>query len=299
MLYELPDSPGIHLVGPDDEAVWTALGVASAGRHAVVIGDVAALAQATVIAGTAADLAAWLAPFAGQLPAAVTRTVVPPRTTAPQPGGDEPSAVGVDADLPSVAELVTLPHTGVQVPDPTLRVSSLRQLPTPDGVAYTATLRRGRTPVGTIHNEGMGGATSYHPSAGSPFGSRQLAAFVAASRTADGRPISEEQLLEHWVTEYEHDKEITTATRLGRSPLRLRSPLSAADTFHDEHFDDVYYTARHATTANVTTADDRTALIAELRRIPIEPGQWWQRWTGQRWEDLTTPPSRTPGSGRR
>ena len=275
MLYELPDSPGIHLVGPDDEAVWTALGVAAGGRHRRHHRRPGSARPATVIAGTIADFAAWLDPFTGHSPAAQPTGIV----------GDEPTVVGptvvgVDADPPSVAELVTLPHTGIQVPDPTLRVSSLRQLPTPDGVAYTATLRRGRTPIGTIHNEGNGGATSYSPAAGSPFGPRELAAFVAASRTADGQPISDENLLEDWITEFEHDKEVTAAVRLGRSPVRLRSPLSVVDTFHDEHFDDVYYTARHLTAAKVTTAADRAALTAELLRIPIEARQWWQMWTG-------------------
>jgi hypothetical protein len=198
----------------------------------------------------------------------------------------------VDAEQPATGELVTLPHTGIRVPDPTLRVSSLRQLPTPDGVAYTATLRRGGTPVGTIHNDGMGGPTSYHPAAGTPFGPRQLAAFVAASRTANDQPTSEEELLEDLITEYEHAKEVTEATRLGRSPLGLRSPLGG-----DNHFAGLYYTARHATAANVTTTAERTALVAELLRTPVEPGQWWQLWTGQRWEDLTPPPSREPGSG--
>lgn len=294
MLYELPSRPGVHLIGPDDEAVWTALGVAAAGRYAVVIGDVAAPAQATVIAGTVADLTAWLDPFTDQLPAAVTRTVSP-RTAAPQPGGvgDEDIAVGVDAGPPVVTELVTLPHTGIQVPDATLRVSSLRQLPTPDGVAYTATLRQGRTPVGTIHNEGTGGATGYHPLAGSPFGLRQLAAFVVASRTADGQPLSEEQLLEDWVTEHEHTREVAKAARLGRSPLRLRGPLD------EQHFPDVIFTARHATAANVTTAAGRTALITELRRTPIRAGQWWQLWTGERWEDLTPPPPHRTRTGTR
>lgn len=210
--------------------------------------------------------------------------------------GDEPTG---DADPATESELVTLPHTGIQVPDPTLRVSSLRMLPTPDGVAYTATLRQGRAPVGTIHNEGVGGATRFSPTAGSLFGPRELAAVVAASRTGDGKPISEEELLEDWITEFEHDKEVTRAARLGRSPLRLRSPLSAADTFHDPHLVDIYYTARHATAAKVTTASDRAALVAELARTPIEVGQWWQLWTGDRWEDLTPPPTRKPAPQRR
>jgi hypothetical protein len=209
-------------------------------------------------------------------------------------GSGSPSqqiAAAASAEPATSADLVTLPHTGIQVPDPTLRVSSLRQLPAPDGVAYTATLRQGRTPVGTIHNEGMGGATSYHPAAGSPFGLRQLAAFVAASRTADGQPLSEEQLLEDWITEHEHAKEVAKATRLGRSPLRLRAPLD------QQHFPDVIYTARHATAPKVTTAAQRTALIAELRRTPIGAGQWWQLWTGQRWEELTPPRAHRPEAG--
>jgi hypothetical protein len=268
--------------------VWAALGVEAAGRHAVVVGDVVAPAQATVIAGTVDDLAAWLDLFTSQL-STLSRTLERRFTAAPQPGRDRNEGTNSPADRVAAEQrpatgLVTLPRTGIRVPDANLRVSSLRQLPTPDGVAYTATLRQGSTPVGTIHNAGDGAGTSHSPLAGPPFGLRQLAAFVAASRAADGQPTSEEELLEDWVTEFEHDKEVTTATRLGRSPLRLRSPLGAADTFHDEHFDDAYYTARHATAAKVTTAAARTALVDQLLRIPIEAGQWWQLWTGERWE---------------
>ncbi len=290
MLFDLPTGPEIHLIGPDDTAVWTALDVEASGRHAVVIGDLATPARATIIAGLLADIATYLDPLSGPLTRALAR--VGAQARQPSLGRVRREAIpagGNIEDQPAV-ELLTLPHTGVRVPDPRLRVTSYRELPTPEGVAYTATLRLGRIPVGTTHNEGTGGPTSFHPVAESPFGWRQLAVFVAASRTCDGHPIEEEQLLDELITEYEHAKEVSKAARVGRVPLRLRSPLG-----YDEHLADAYYTAQHAMTTKVTTSAQRAALVADLlAHAPLQPGQWWQMWNGEQWENLTPPPPEQP-----
>nr|BFE56399.1 hypothetical protein GCM10020063_009250 [Dactylosporangium thailandense] len=281
MLYVLPATPPIAVVGPDDTAWWAALGEASAGRSALVIGDLANPAAALVIAAALPELGAYLPAFYAALQHTVQAAphTLPPatarRTTNP-------------AAQPATT-LVTLPHTGIRVPDATLQVTSYRELPTPDGAAYTATVRWGRIPVGSIHNEGRGGITMFWPVAGSAFDRRRLAAFVAASRSADGRPLTEEDLLEELVTEYEHAAHVARARRAGGSPVQLRVPFGVG-------FDGVYYTAARRIAAKVTTPAQRAALTAQLQRLAVPAGAWWQLWTGQAWEDLTTPSQ--PGPAR-
>ena len=292
MLYDLPAGPAIAVIGPEDTAWWAELGEAPAGRYALVIGDRTTPLDSVVIAGSMSDIGAYLHPLHASLVNTIQETSA---RISQNPGGDQPRALGVTrpastADPRLAVDLVTLPHTGIRVPDANLRVTSYRELPTSDGVAYTATVRLGRTPVGTLHNEGMGGLTSYHPATGSPFGYRHLAAFVAASRTADGQPISEEDLLEELVTEYENATHVAKAVRAGRSPLRLRAPLGDSDGL-----DDVYYTAERATTAKVTTPAQRDTLVAQLHTTPVIDGAWWQLWAGHAWQDLTEPARSDPG----
>ncbi|GAA4262791.1 hypothetical protein [Dactylosporangium darangshiense] len=280
MLYVLPATPTVTLVGPDDTAWWAALGADPAGRSALVIGDSADPAAALVIAAALPDLGAYLPLFH----AAVRRTVdagsgrhvTVPRPLAAPDGAAEPAAA-------SAATLVTLPHTGIRVPDATLQVTGYQELPTPAGVAYTATLRWGPTRVGTIHNEGSGGATIFWPAARSAVDRRELAEFVAASRNADGQPLTEEALLEELITEYEHAAHVAAAARTADSPVRLRAPLGV-----NGGLDRVSYTAARRTAAKVTTPAQRAALTAQLQRLAVPDGAWWQLWTGQAWEDLTT-----------
>jgi hypothetical protein len=285
MLYDLPLAPPITIRGPDDIAWWTVLGEQPGERYALVIGNPAD--SPLVVAGSRAALAAYLDPREGPMVGALAGAHAEVHQTlavndAREPVASEAPPVNEPPSL--AAELVTLPHTGIRVPIANLRVTSLRELPTPDGVAFTATLRLDRISTGTIHNEGMGGPTTYDAVAGSPLGPRDMTALVAASRSASGQPISEENLLDELVTEYENDCHVATAARAGRSPIRLMAPIGG-----DEHLADVYYTAHRTTAAAITTRAHRQALIVELRRQDIPAGAWWQLWTGQQWTNLTVP----------
>ncbi|MEU7874260.1 hypothetical protein [Dactylosporangium sp. NPDC049140] len=295
MLYVLPDTPPISLVGPDDTAWWTALGEAPAGRSALVIGDPANPTAALVIAASLPELGAYLPVLHTTLDRTVQDRLEMPHP-APRPPLPTPATTGAGtvpaAEADTTSNLVALPHTGIQVPDATFRVTTYQELPTPDGVAYTATVHWGSTPVGTIHNEGRGGATRYWPAAGSALDQRSLAEFVAASRGADGRSLTEEDLLEALVTEYEHARHVAHATRTGRSPIQLRAPLGVGA-------DEAFYTADRRVVAKVATPEQRAALTARLQRLAVPDGMWWQLWTGQAWEDLTTPTQPTaPGPDR-
>lgn len=292
MIYQLPNGPTITLVGPDNTAWWAALGVDPAGRHALVIGDPAP-APGVVVAGRLPELTTYLDPVQGPLARTLAEVYDQAQHVLRRDGHREdptPAPSPPPAEPEPDVDVVTLPHTGIRVPDLHLRVTSLRELPTPDGVAYTATLRQGPTPVGTIFNEGVGGQTGYHPAAGSPFGHRQLAAVVVASRDADGQPMDEEQLLEALVTEYENAEHVAAAARTGRSPVRLMAPIGAGNGPAD-----MYGTVYRTTAAKITTAAQRDALIAVLQHREVVDGAWWQLWTGQRWEDLTAPPQPAAG----
>jgi hypothetical protein len=77
-------------------------------------------------------------------------------------------------------------------------------------------------------------------------------------------------------------RRIARCERAGRCALRLMSPLGEGPDFDDE-----YYTAGEADAAAVTTDAQRAALAGQLRReMPPDDDQWWQIWTGRRWEDL-------------
>ena len=284
MLYNLPDGPPMAVIDPHDTAWWAALGQPSAGRHALVIGDPTTPTTALVIAGAITDLRVYLHPLHSTLVATVQAAYI--HHTQQFATGTAPVTAGPQPD----ADLITLPHTGIRVPNRDLRVTAMRELPTPDGVAYTATLRLDGAPVGTAVNESMGGETNYLPAPGSPLGDQQLAVFVAASRGVDGQPLAIDELLDV-LTEYENAKEVAKAVRAGRSPLRLRAPLGEGPELAD-----TYYTARHATAAKVTTPAQRDALVADLRRRGVAEGTWWQLWTGERWDNPTPPPTPDPGA---
>ncbi|GGM90037.1 hypothetical protein ACFFX1_49330 [Dactylosporangium sucinum] len=179
--------------------------------------------------------------------------------------------------------LVTLPHSGVQVPDAALRVTSLRQLPTRDGVAFQAVLRRGRNRVGTVENEGRGGETSFYPAAPNLFGYAELNAFADACRTASGGPCSTEQLLNELVNEYDTARIVTADARRGRVTVRLMAPVIEGDPD--------LYTAEFA---SVGVPSGTAPNLAEVARVlattrPAGPRGRWQYWTGAAWQTLPDP----------
>jgi hypothetical protein len=101
-----------------------------------------------------------------------------------------------------------------------LRVSSLKELPMSDGVAFTATLRLDGKRVGVIENDGHGGGPLYLPDPGSRFGYGELNAFAAACRH-DNDGVCTEAVLNDLVTEYDLTLRITRATATGATLLRL------------------------------------------------------------------------------
>jgi hypothetical protein len=291
VLYHLPDQhPPITLIGPDDHGFWTRIGVTAADRYALVLGDPAAPTAATVIVGTRADLHRYLDP----LDAGIQRDLLPVllqvragltaadwdylQQRRPEP--DRPVPVPPDV------ELFTLPHTGLRVPHIRLSVTRYRELPTVDGVAFTATLLHDGVPVGTIQNEGVGGATALHPNGTGGFGWRDLAAYAELARTEAGYRTTEDSVLDDLVTETLTAEHIQHTTGAGRAALRLLVLIGAGGDWLE---------LDHAEATPPRTSTDRLRLIDDLRtRRPVASDQWWQIWTDNQWHDLTPRPQPDP-----
>jgi hypothetical protein len=176
--------------------------------------------------------------------------------------------------------LIVLPHTGLHVPHTRLRVSSLKRLRTPDGEAFTATLRLDGRIVGHIHNDGNGGATTW-TTTGTGFSWRDLDAYVAACRTDAGTATLEEHILDDLVEEYSSTRTVAKADRAGHTALRLCQLING-----------VTFTVGEATATRVTTPEHRQRLIADLAaKSPAAADEWWQIWNGTAWEDLTPRPT--------
>lgn len=176
-------------------------------------------------------------------------------------------------DLPARGagrQYVILPHTGLRVPHDRLRVTDLRQMPTRNGVAFTATAAFDGVTVGTITNDGNGGATE--PYVAHPlFGWRELAGYVAASRR-NGAPAAEEQVLDALVEEYDTAAHVRAATTAGSTAVRLRDDdgntldLRTVQPVPPRTPDAVADLTRHLTEA-----------------FPNPYGTQWQIWAGTGW----------------
>ncbi len=289
MRYDLPAHPPVTVVGPDDTRWWAHLGVEAAGRHAVVIGEPTTPDRAVIITGSVDAINAWLpdlrAAFDG-----VGRTLdAPAHRRGPRPGHAAPAQPDTD---PLPTRLVTLPHTGLRVPDLDLRVTALRQLATHNGVAFTAQVAFAGATVGTVENDGNGGETFYRAVNSSPFNTRAMTRYARACRV-HGRTPTEQFVLDALVAEFDNVTHVAQATRAGRTALRLVVPVNAGDGH-----DDVFTTVDLTTAPMVTSPEQRGALVADLlRQAPLYDGQRWQLWTGQRWEDLTPPAAEQPAGG--
>ena len=135
------------------------------------------------------------------------------------PAGCDRVAGQLPAGEPPLTRLV---HSGLFVPDDRLKVTSLRRLATKGREAFTAVLRPGRARVGTIDNDGRGGATMYHAKRPDVFGWRHLEQFVSQCRHRGG-PVADEFVLDCLVDEYDLARRIKHAqagTR-GRTIVRL------------------------------------------------------------------------------
>lgn len=191
----------------------------------------------------------------------------------------------------ATAALTTLTHSGLQVPAaPKLAVTSYKGHNTYDGVAFTCTLRADGKIIGTVENSGHGGGTEFHPNTvrGEGFGYAEFNAYAAQCRNPQGEEVLAERVLDDLVTEYEWTKKITKATPKGRSVLRLMDFILWGN--EEAPSGDAY--AHAEAEATTPTNDAQRASLAAQVTAQLAGGSeysWWQIWTGERWENLTTP----------
>lgn len=249
------------------DAMWSAF---AAQYPEVTTGDLAPGADHAFVAESNKLLAGWLDhnwPGAHTIPATLATTPIADTTGDPR---DLPSdtAAGPDPD-----GLIALVHSDVRVPHRRLRVTALHQLPTSDGVAFTAELRLDTTPVGTIENDGHGGETTFRSRHHDMFGWRQMQEYVERCRR-HGDHVDEATLLNSLVDEFDLTAEITRAAKAGLTLVRLMDPQGRC------------LTIRAVAAVNTTRLTD---LAVHLTNDPVAiPGGIWQIWSTGGWRHVAT-----------
>src|SRR5690606_16607330 len=86
------------------------------------------------------------------------------------------------------------------------------------GIAWSGTVREGRTELGAFTNEGRGGPTLFRGADAA--GERRMREFIAACRDRDGRPVDDEAVGDALAEERDTARIIAAATRRGRLAVR-------------------------------------------------------------------------------
>src|SRR5882762_7598929 len=115
--------------------------------------------------------------------------------------------------------MITLPHTGLEVPDGdnNPHVTSLKELNTCNGVAFTAVVRIGKRRIGTIENGGNGGNTLFRQDTYADY--QTWKQFVAACRLT-GQQVNAEKVADSLVEEYDTDRTVKRQTKKGGTLAR-------------------------------------------------------------------------------
>ncbi len=191
------------------------------------------------------------------------------------------------------ATTVRLPHTGLRVPDASVKLTRLRQMRTRNGVSFNANLRVNNRIVGTIDNEGNGGGTWFHPHDQRVYGQTHLAEYAAQCRSEEGQPVDVEALLDQLVDEYDWSRQVAAAGRQGRTVLRLIAFPTHDGTLTGDRIGLPPYPHDHAD-ALIPRGDEQWArLVQEVRSGLADPGPhgWWQAYTAAGWRDITARPA--------
>lgn len=294
MLLTLPDAfPYFQLIEPDDIGFWITLGVPADGRHALLLGSRHTPRESLVITGTLLEIARYADPQHGVLQSSLSTVARAARTmlTPDELDALRPPVVVAPPRRPAPPSepLIRLTHTGLLVPDHTLRITSYRGAPAPDGEAFTATLRRDTTIVGAAHNSGTGGPTTYEPRPDSTLSPADLQAYAERCRTAAGWGVDVETLLDDLVEEYCTHRDITSHASRSKVVLRLMATLGG----EDDPARDCYEVQQQVANAVVlSNPAARQALVTELlAERPPRRDEWWQVWADQQWSDLTDRPA--------
>ncbi|RPK32378.1 hypothetical protein EES39_38490 [Streptomyces sp. ADI92-24] len=176
-----------------------------------------------------------------------------------------------------MANLIQLPHTGLQVPHDRYTLADFQQMEMSCGIAYNATVNEGKRCVGIIENQGNGGGTWFSPATAAD--RRAVHEFAAASRMG-GEPLSEEEVLEHLITEHETALEVAKCTRRRASLLRG----------FDEDGEVIVSISIAAAPTRLARADAPfLPRLARDLKASAPNVSAWQFWTGDQWAPLNLP----------
>ncbi|MET8823967.1 hypothetical protein [Streptomyces rochei] len=176
-----------------------------------------------------------------------------------------------------MTDLIKLPHTGLHVPGNRYTLADFQQMTTRCGIAYNAAVREGERCVGVIENQGDGGGTWFYPATAADH--RAVHDFAAACRM-DGEPLSEEEVLNHLITEHATAQEVAKCARRRESLLRgyeedglpvITIAIGAPPVWLDRP--DSPFLSRLARDLKVSDPD-----------VAV-----WEFWTGERWKRLSLP----------
>ncbi|WP_371801463.1 hypothetical protein OHA38_43550 (plasmid) [Streptomyces sp. NBC_01732] len=176
-----------------------------------------------------------------------------------------------------MTDLINLPHTGLRVPHDRYTLADFQQMTTRCGIAYNATVNEGKRCVGVIENQGNGGGTWFHPATAADH--RAVHDFAAACRM-DSEPLSEEEVLDHLITEHETAQEVAKCAR--RRATLLRG--------FDEDGGPVVSIAIGAAPTRLARADCPflPRLARDLKASDPDVAVW-EFWTGDQWKPLSLP----------
>jgi hypothetical protein len=169
--------------------------------------------------------------------------------------------------------MITLPHTGLQVPHTGIRVTSLRQTDVGSGIAWSATLRHGRVKLGTIANHGTGGITIFYAETSGT--RRALADFVDQCHDSAGEPVDEETVIDELTNEYEQARDVVRNQKKHRYTVRffdgIDIPANATFSLSVPYPDyERALTAAHHAIADLPTGTVRAQLWAGEKQGWVE-----------------------------
>lgn len=176
-----------------------------------------------------------------------------------------------------MTELIKLPHTGLHVPYDRYTLANLQQMTTRCGIAYNATVHEGERCIGIIENEGNGGGTWFSPAT---YADRLAVHEFAAACRMDGGPLSEEDVLDHLITEHETAQQVAKYARRRASLLRG----------FDEDGSPAITIAIGTPPVWLDRADSPfLPQIARDLKASDPDVAAWEFWTGDQWKPLSLP----------
>ncbi|MEV6404153.1 hypothetical protein AB0M58_14560 [Streptomyces bobili] len=162
--------------------------------------------------------------------------------------------------------MITLPHTGLAVPDEAIRVTSYKEVVVGCDPAFTAIVRRNRALLGNAVNHGTGGDTRFMASSAE---AHSVFAQFARRCAIEDRTPSMDEVLDCLAEEYRLSRAVAKADRRGWTLARNRSEVGYQEV---------------ALRWKPQRADDPVMAQALRERAPGT----WSVWINGKWHTIET-----------